>query len=559
MLLNFPTELIQLVLWNCDPPAYLQAAFTSRRLFEIAYSNREIILHQLYQTPGLTDGLEALQTKALFSLLLNRSFAQLYGAEFYADRRVFDFQNRVIDSRASTLETSKDWDRVLLVFKGHSTVHLFRMEDGKLTLEDRFQPPGRHLGDIQVLRTAFDRDRGVYVLHRFKPFEDHNLDTNHPFVKHAQQSNSHGSIFLAYHDPTSETGVIRMCAFPDHEGYEPVAFSAHEDRFAISWFHTNKMNDREVVLYTIKQPGREEENEWDSGNESGASHITYVTYEPYVLAETNEEGSSDDMLSEKGLTVGLSFNDRGLQLLHHYRAQSLYGSFQRIHSVPLLGQHKPRLVENACIVSFSHQLSLRFSIGIPFFGTHETGDINQGVRCHWQYLALGIATHRVENWTVACLLKSQAHCQVRHCGHTLNLDRGRRFDNWEIMAQLGDFKELSTSPGSRVAASRQGTRIAVANWKTLYIWALEPQVLIEDNNNGFYPPAWRSPSSGILELRPAALQLDAVCSQMRFTQKEDELVLITDRGLMYLDLGPNGRGTQILDSHGHGIMEDNRP
>ena len=125
----------------------------------------------------------------------------------------------------------------------------------------------------------------------------------------------------------------------------------------------------------------------------------------------------------------------------------------------------------------------------------------------------------------------------------MNLDRGRRFNDWQIMAHLGGFRELTTSHGSRVATSRHGTRIAVANWKTLYIWALNPDELIQGNGTGFYPSSWES-STGAIELRPVVLQLEAVCSQIRFAEDEDELVAITDRGLMYMNLSYDGKGVR---------------
>lgn len=272
-----------------------------------------------------------------------------------------------------------------------------------------------------------------------------------------------------------------------------------------------------------------------------------VSYDSVILTEVNENGSSDDALEGKGPTVKLTFNDRGLQLLHYYRACTLYGAFQRLYMHPQEdGPQATKVSGNACTVSFSDSLSLQFSIGIPFFGTHEAGVGSQGLFCHWKYLAFGIATHRVENWTVACLLRSEAYCRSHHCGHVLNLDRGRRFDDWTVMAQLGGFQESNTSHGSLAAASILGTRIAIASWKTVSIWALHPRELIEDEGDEFYPEPWKN-SDGLTELRPVVIQLDAVCSQLRFTDSEDRLVAITDRGFLTIDLRPDGRGVQAVE------------
>ena len=270
-------------------------------------------------------------------------------------------------------------------------------------------------------------------------------------------------------------------------------------------------------------------------------------YDSYTLAESNQS-EAGDQIQRRGPSMRLSFNDRGHQLLHHYKGRSLYGSFQRIQGIPSIGMPPPSINENACNVVYSNLLSLRFSIGIPFFYTHQSGDGSLGSRCHWQYLALGIATHRVQKWTVACLLKSEARTMSHHCDHARNFERGRRFDDWEIMAQLGGYRELSISHGSPIAASRLGTRIAIANWTTVSIWALEPQILIEGEAS-FYPDSWQLPE-GFPELRPIEIQLDAVCFQLRFTEQENELLALTDRGLMLLNLKTTGTAIWKVNSHG---------
>ncbi|KAJ5791409.1 uncharacterized protein N7518_008420 [Penicillium psychrosexuale] len=479
MLLQLPTELVQLVLRSCNTPAYFQAAFSSHRLYEIASSSREVIIHQLHNTPGWNDGIEAYQTRHLFGELMRRSYEQLDGAEHYANP-TYEYQNRVIDYHASTIEASEDSIRVLLVFKGHSTVHLIDMTDGDRT-EVKLKSPGQDLGEVEIIQTAFGENGGVYVLHRFKPFLDQELDTDHPFVKHALKSCPNGSIHLAYHRLNSRANTIRLYDFPECRDYKPLALSVSNDKFAISWQNTLDPFDHDVVLYTELYDDDDDDGDEDEDDSSEGITEGNAGFEAYVLTSSNDQDPH-----------------------------------------------------------FSPSLSLQFSIGIPFFGTHELGDINRGEHCHWQYLAFGIATHRVEKWTVACLLKSESYTGPR-CTHVLNLDRGRRFENWQIVAQLGGFREVTTSHGSPVATSRRGTRVAVANWKTLYVWALNPSELIEENSTGFYPSSWES-STGAIDLRPVVLQLEAVCSQLRFTGNEDELVAITDRGVMFLNIGYSGKG-----------------
>lgn len=248
-------------------------------------------------------------------------------------------------------------------------------------------------------------------------------------------------------------------------------------------------------------------------------------------------------LHNRGPIINLTFNDRSTQLLYYYKARTLYGAFQRINvsSFPV----QPTLYDNASPVQFSNILSLLFSIDIPFYGTHATYMQNGRSMCQWKYLAFGLATHRSEDWTVACLLRSEAICSSHNCGHVLNLERGRRFPDWTIVARLWGFQDSTNSLGCIVAASNRGTRIAVANWSSLYVWALEPGSLIEQNADGFYPSTMES-NAGMLELRPIILPLNAVCFQLRFTDNEDELLAVTDRGLMCWDLSPTGAGRRVV-------------
>lgn len=250
----------------------------------------------------------------------------------------------------------------------------------------------------------------------------------------------------------------------------------------------------------------------------------------------------------------MAFNDRGLQLLHYYRAKAIFGSFHRIHSPEHYENLSAR--HNECSVQFSTSLSLGFSIGIPFFGTHLAGNTWGGGtrpgRCHWRYLSVGFATHRVEKWTVACILMSESFPQAWHCTHEMNLERGRRFDQWTIVAQLGGFQESVTSQGPLIATSQLGTRVAIASWRTVTIWPLNPHSVIlysSEDYDDFYPESWQS-EAGHLELRPVIIQLDAVCFKLQFTDDDNKIIALTDKGLLFLQLDPNGKAVRVVDPSG---------
>lgn len=253
MLLTLPTELLQLILRSCEPSSFLQLAFCNSRLFEIASVSRDLLLHHISLTPGQLKGVNHhFPVKKLWNLLKRRAYQELWGAEFHSERKLISFCDNVIDTRASTLKAAGLHSQVVLVFKGLGTVYLCNIQEGDLSLQQRLDSPGRRFGAVEVLHTAVG-SQGVYVLHRMRPFIDQDLNTNHPFVKHALQANTNGSIFLACHPLNSTTPKVQLFGFQDQRDYEPLALAVHGNKFAISWQHTSLSDDHQVVLYTTKE------------------------------------------------------------------------------------------------------------------------------------------------------------------------------------------------------------------------------------------------------------------------------------------------------------------
>lgn len=271
MLLTLPAELVQLILRSCGPSAFLQAAFCNRTLFRLASSSRDLILHQLSQTPGRPENCGSSAVGELWELLKRRAYQELWGAEIHGERKLIDFHGKVIDARASTLEapgTHRDARKqAVLAFKDHGTVYLCKIQDGALTLHRRLESPGKRFGTVEVLHTAVG-SYGIYVLHRLRPFIDQDLDTNHPFVKHALQTNSNGSIFLACHRLDSTTNKVHLYGFQDQKDYEPLALAVYNGRFAISWQHMRLSDDHQVVLYASKDAMDDNNRYEDEDDES---------------------------------------------------------------------------------------------------------------------------------------------------------------------------------------------------------------------------------------------------------------------------------------------------
>ena len=264
MLLDLPPELIQLVLQNVSTPDFLQVVYSCHILYEIASTCREVVLHHLRQTPGLTSGVQELETKRLFQLLARRSHQQLYGAQFYARRKAIEFGSQVIDTQASSLASSSGDPNLALVFKGQPDIFLFHAEDGGLiSPRARLRLPWEQPGAVELLRTTFSGEDGVYALYRFTPtMDEDDPNAEHPFVQHALQSNPSGTVHLVHFDSQSLQPRVRVCAFPDHAGYAALAIAVgNSNTFAISWQHEREDNDHEVVIYSIYDESPDETSE----------------------------------------------------------------------------------------------------------------------------------------------------------------------------------------------------------------------------------------------------------------------------------------------------------
>ncbi|KAJ5090427.1 hypothetical protein N7532_009111 [Penicillium argentinense] len=536
-LIALPVELKQLILRSCDTPTYLQLAFSCWNLLLIASHTRVLVIHHLNETPGGPEDFDSISTTGLFRLLLQRSYRELYGAEHYFERKLVNLQGKVMNSRACSLRSRGEPGRALLSFQNDESVYLVKMDNRDLTLQQRIKLPAISTGTAEVLFAAEDTSdhNGVHILHIVKPLIDEEPYNGHPFVQQARKANSNGTVYLAFY-PHALSGVgMSICSFREQIDYEPIAFATCRDVFAISWHHRQHPEDYQVVLYTVPlwaDPKVEHgDGDWDEPKEAN-------------LVEPCQDDTSP-LIGKPAI------------LLHFKKAHPLYGSFQKLHDISrprIDGQGlfsspngQPRLHDNACHVAFSDELALEFAIDIPFFSTHQAGDRSSGEPCHWQYLSIGIATHRVENWTVACLLKSESFPSAFRCDHQPNLDRGRRFDQWQIVARMDGYRESTTSNGPLIATSRLGTRIVVATWKTIYIWPVEPHALVNGDPNEFYPASWSS-TEDMLVLRPVVIEMDAVCSQVDFTDNEDEMVALTDRGLMLLDFRPDGKGGLVTEN-----------
>ncbi|KAK2748208.1 hypothetical protein FQN55_004484 [Onygenales sp. PD_40] len=571
-LLDLPPELLQPILGFCTTTSSLQAAYSCKTLFSLLSSYRRGLLHHLSQLPGYTPELETKPNPELFLELRKRAASQLCGADMHADMDVYTFEGGPIDTRASAIRSwsAGNGPNVALVQKGSQRVCLYDLSSGKLTPYAVLEPVVMFPGKIEVLLIVFSDDGMVSVLQRYTPLEETerggdegggdehaanegsnsgSSSSSQHFVEEAMRPYRKQSTQLVHYrrsPKSSRFSRVTISAFPAQDEYRPLALAvAHRYLAAISWQHKEDADRRMVVIHPAHP---------DSSLDK--MKIAYQVYNDCPIIDDEGTMPYDNRYQRPRNTgdiepiVQMSFNDNDSQLLYSYPSSPIYKHFQRINLDYGSVNQTSGLLRNICLVRYYPDMNrdeLKFAIAIPFFSTHRTYHATPALEmCHWRYLSLGTAREGTDPRLVACLLRSEAHCRSAHCQHIENLDRGRRFIEWTVVARLAGFSMSDSSLPGIVATSPRSTRIAIANWKTISIWPLLPEAVIDGDTTGgsgvYYPQNMIDETTGVVALSPIVLRSEAVVFMLRFTEREDELVALTDRGVVRWDVGPRASG-----------------
>ncbi|KKZ66717.1 hypothetical protein EMCG_07606 [[Emmonsia] crescens] len=584
-LLNLPPELLQSIFDYSSVTSCLQAAYTCRTLFAVLSNYRRGLLYQISRLPlppgtistisashsnsNNDNDLSSKSTSELFLLLRRRAAQQLRGANFHANQSLYTFGEGapIIDTLASTIRPGHGDPNVALVQKGVPRVYLYFVSGGQVVPRGVLEPAVVWPGKVEVVKVIFhEAGNMISVLQRFTPLSegegiDENEITNgsgngngattrnqHPFEEEAMKPYRKESTQLVHYQrskPRSRYSRVTISAFPGQDEYRPLAIAvADKHLVAISWQHKQHLDRRKVIVHVAYPDGTTEDMK-----------IAYQVYSDNTIID--EDGTMPyDNRYQRPRNAGsiepiiqMTFNDNATQLLYYHPSSTIYGHFQRIEIEYGSTTTTSGLLRNSCWVKYynadnaNEDENLKFTIAVPFFSTHETRSHDPTRElCYWKYLALGTATDK-HGELVACILMSEAHCRSSQCQHIENLDRGRRFENWRVVARLAGYSTTVNSLPGIVAASRRATRLAIANWKTITVWPLEPHAIIERNAGDVYPE--NMIDAGVTDavlLEPVVLESEAVCFMLRFAEGEDEIVSLTDRGVMRWEIGAGAVG-----------------
>lgn len=171
MLLDLPPEVLQNILWHVDPGTLLVCLFVNQKFLELAHSKR-ILLHQLRSIPGLTVGIEDLNTYDAFMLFRRRATQNLCGSSVLAQLTKYQTGRRKVNVPLCVFYAG-DPACLAVTYRGRAVLRLYDFK------EERIRPKidlNAHLfqgeesdGHIELLKVAFSETRDVAGLYAYTP------------------------------------------------------------------------------------------------------------------------------------------------------------------------------------------------------------------------------------------------------------------------------------------------------------------------------------------------------------------------------------------------------
>lgn len=539
-LLDLPPELLQHIFSLMDVATFVLAIRACKRLWKLAKDSRRVLLLHLNQIPGRTIEMTT-RTDKLFLLLRRRAAANLAGVDIMADRDCYAFDYSVlssIDVRKSAI--SSQWSpSFALVCRSCPLVHLFNTDEKTLIPKGMLDATAPEQGlpyDFEVIRVVHSDAGDIAILHRPKPttpekFSEpdcslYNLTYFCPPKRGSKQTRpaSHGSI-------TSPDPVL------DKEARYRVAAMAvaRMGLLAISWEHEDEAYRSEVWLYFALDESEHSKCKADKPDSSEVA-LMYDTGIQYNVTWISPRATTARpcLLATTPITK-LTFNDSSLQILYGLtRGTPVHEGYRNIpHFSHITDRERFWLNREIVDCTGPPFWSRALAIGVPFYSQHiGSGSLHPTLEdpCQITYWALGISEERGEG---AYVLNTTYFDQNCICESPRGLQKGRRSHDWDPIAQLVGYRRSVTSLGGIVSYSPRGRRIAIADWRDIYIWTLPEESLDMHCCLGHR-------EDPLAELYPTRMEMNAVIHQLMFEKDSgDKMWALTDKGLLHVNLGPS--------------------
>jgi hypothetical protein len=564
-LLSLPLEVLQLCLTHVTTPSFLQLIVTCHMLWDLAASTRAVILHHLGQMPGIKLGLDDLATTTaeLFLTLRRRACLNLFGVHLRADRIDYTFVHSSFNASASCLSVGKTLGLALVA---DDAVRLYILTpDGLVDRGETLTDP-----NLCVSQTAIDESGNVAVLY-----------TQSANGRVAEGWDRHGRFLMVYHKWVgSQYKPVSYPYLKGCTGYKATHMAiSDQDMMAmvlsrgdLSRHAYSSRAHMAVVCHHLKQPARKSgltrklssvqeltlghagtHNSRDAERLSSESDFEAFSQHAQLYPPVPKKDIDQPLSSTIQFLLPLELKPPPLRVMFCNSGQKLrcYAADYPVPSFRL--NTAGDAVSDDSAIGKVHIGSCEFLVDNPFYGRHESfDDDHTGTRCTSSYLVLGITTSSRtlhESRPALCIIRARKTVDHDVCRHLINLDSclTRSFET-HVVSRLWGYRPPMTSLPGIVAYSRNATRMAVADWDKILIWALNGQVLVDgDTGSRYYDTVWDDNfEHDHVVLKPILLKAGSVVRQMAFGANENELVALISTGFQVWNLGASGTGKREL-------------
>ncbi|KAL9124122.1 MAG: hypothetical protein Q9217_006518 [Psora testacea] len=534
-LLRLPLEILHIIQRQMDQATFFISLLTCRR-FLTAAAFRPLVLHHLRRMPGLGLGLDNLEVDQLLSEFRKRAAASGHAARVLANLQEFEAASGSLMSKSVCTPhdpTPRRSEQTILAVPHRSGIiqlydltkhHVRKREELHIRPEDG--NPGR----IDVLKLAFaSGSRDLAVLCRqedisgwapqLRAMESRKTSLIYKLlVFHRLYAKQKGYFYSSHEQET------RDVVFPRDP--VPVGLAlASNGTACIAWKHPG-MHEKTMVWLIYRHD----------------KLMQSCSYDPSpLMSPLGDPPAIPSHTGREPLIFGMQFAERGKQLDLFEPGRHIQSWYS--HVSESREQTHTLVSPNTCLLDLDNDdIWAEVLIGTPFHASHSsevTVDWDPSPHCSTSYLALGITEHSYgSDHPNVFIMQQEIYKRSQDCDHLLNLEAGRGpVFQWKALALLAGYRQGSSSLGTVMAISPEGTRIAAARWSRVYLWSFDPKSLLQGGLQIYFPPQDYNARKGIGRLRPTILpQSRGVVHSMIWTN-EEHLFAITDRGLVKWDLG----------------------
>ncbi|KAG8530078.1 uncharacterized protein KY384_005560 [Bacidia gigantensis] len=549
-ILQLPTEVFQIIQRHMDIGTFFISLLTCKSFLNAAFS-KPLLSYHLRQLPGLGLGLEHLDEKDLLHIVRTRAGQSGHAAGVLANVTSYD-----ADLGCMTAKAAFTWHDPARPCSKHSYLAIPNMS-GIIQIYELSKHPVRRReelqihhedcnpGRISILKVAFaagSKDLAVLCT------QETCLDEHHSaFAKRLHEGAASCSLqykLVVFHRCyakqkghffSSAIQETRDIEFP--RGASPVGLALAQ-------------NGTACILWHGKHPkGKKKEMVWIIHRHDKLMEVNSHDPEPQMTPIHRLAADIPDRAPPVVVAFNAQFSLNGESLLlfkpgHHIH--SWYASTPQAD-----GRGATSMQSNSTLIDvdkYNGRHLWEINIGKPFYERHMSDVFDEDddtPQCRRSWLALGFADRRAARGfetPSVFIMQSDAQKPTADCDHLINLDGNTTW--WKPIALLGGYKHGTSTLGTIMAVSPDGTRVAAALWNRIYLWTLDPKMLVEGDLHLYFPPRDYNPRKGIGRLRPTLLSTSSsVVHGMQWTNEEN-LFAVTDRGLMKWDLGCMSDGTR---------------